>query len=486
MRFNEFNITEAAPINYQVPPSMRQQTGTQTPDWVAKSALNQRQDPVDIAQQETPAYQRKNVPQPPMRPQPANPAVWTNPRTGMTSNTPPVAGPKVWKDPRTGVVSNRPPPMDAPLPSVPVKTAKATSTPATPPIDNVGITRPGAAGIPPNTNLGKLGKVTPGEPTMGQPITNQPRTASTAAPAPSSQTAISAKYRQNALDVNGQPNQPRSTTPPPSISPSDRYRQNGMDNTQSRAGATQTPTTSPTNTTTANTATPSALDQATNTLKNIRKNMGKSMGNEYTNIYPAVGPTSFQNQQYIKDLEKELAKTPNDPTIKAELDKMRGTTSPSQQTPAAAPVAPQTKPVTPQQNAPTQQTPAPTQQTPAPTQQTPAPTQQTPAPSTSTGYKGSTGSQAIQQLNPDRITDVNKIYAGDTINLPGGGTYTIKQGDTLDQIARNQSAPAASAETPATVLTPKSTDVEKLPTEKVKETADDKSLNRIKSLAGLK
>jgi hypothetical protein len=485
MRFNEFNITEAAPINYQVPPSMRQQTGTQMPDWVAKSALNQRQDPADIAQQETPAYQRKNVPQPPMRPQPANPSVWTNPRTGVTSNTPPVAGPKVWKDPRTGVVSNRPPPMDAPLPTVPVKTAKATTTPATPPIDNVGTTRPGAASIPPNTNLGKLGKVTPGEPTMGQTVPNQTQTTATA-PA-TSQTSIppSAKYRQNALDANGQPTQPRSTTPPPSISPSDRYRQNGMDNSQPKPGATQTPSNAPaasTTTTAPSTTNTSALDQATNTLKSIRKNMGKNMGNEYTNIYPAVGPTDFQNKQYIKDLEKELAKTPNDPTIKAELDKMRGVTNPttsSKSLPSFDSGSGDTwddnKPVAPKQN--------------APTTTQPAPTQQAPSPSTTSGYKGSAGSQAIQQLNPDRIQDVNKIYAGDTINLPGGGTYTVKQGDTLDQIARNQltpSTPSASTSNPAPVLTPKSTDTEKLPTEKVKETSDDKSLNRIKSLAGLK
>ena len=34
------------------------------------------------------------------------------------------------------------------------------------------------------------------------------------------------------------------------------------------------------------------------------------------------------------------------------------------------------------------------------------------------------------------IKNANKIYPGDTITLPGGGTYTVKSGDTLSQIAQ--------------------------------------------------
>ena len=60
---------------------------------------------------------------------------------------------------------------------------------------------------------------------------------------------------------------------------------------------------------------------AIDTLNNVRKNIGK--GSEDTNVFPPVG-TNFQNKQYIKDLEAELAKTPNDPIIKAELKKMIG------------------------------------------------------------------------------------------------------------------------------------------------------------------
>jgi len=57
-------------------------------------------------------------------------------------------------------------------------------------------------------------------------------------------------------------------------------------------------------------------------------------------------------------------------------------------------------------------------------------------------YAGSAGSQAIQKLNPD-IKDVNKIQAGQKITLPGGGSYTVKPGDTLDKIAASSRAPVA-------------------------------------------
>ena len=49
-------------------------------------------------------------------------------------------------------------------------------------------------------------------------------------------------------------------------------------------------------------------------------------------------------------------------------------------------------------------------------------------------YKGSAGSRAIQALNPG-IVDVNKIFVGQKITLPGGKQYTVAAGDTLDAIA---------------------------------------------------
>jgi hypothetical protein len=57
---------------------------------------------------------------------------------------------------------------------------------------------------------------------------------------------------------------------------------------------------------------------------------------------------------------------------------------------------------------------------------------QTPAPS---NYKGSAGAQAIQKANPS-IKNVNQIRAGQVIKV-GGQNYTVKPGDTLDKIARN-------------------------------------------------
>lgn len=51
-----------------------------------------------------------------------------------------------------------------------------------------------------------------------------------------------------------------------------------------------------------------------------------------------------------------------------------------------------------------------------------------------TDYKGSVGSQKLQQLNPS-IKNVNLIYPGQKIKLPNNNTVTVKPGDTLDKIA---------------------------------------------------
>jgi hypothetical protein len=130
------------------------------------------------------------------------------------------------------------------------------------------------------------------------------------------------------------------------------------------------------------------------------------------------------------------------------------------------------------------------------------------------GYKGSAGAQAIQQANTDKIGDVNKIRAGDTIKV-GGQDYTIKQGDTLDTIAKNQQsttptmtatatpvsnnsepdfrtqnlkwAQDLAARSEPTPVKPSDADAEKTPVKPTPDMAEDsKSLNRIKSLAGLK
>ena len=66
---------------------------------------------------------------------------------------------------------------------------------------------------------------------------------------------------------------------------------------------------------------PTAYQQAVNTVADIRKGMGKAGSNEYTNVYPAV-TTKHMDKQYIKDLETELAKTPDDANLKAELARM--------------------------------------------------------------------------------------------------------------------------------------------------------------------
>lgn len=51
------------------------------------------------------------------------------------------------------------------------------------------------------------------------------------------------------------------------------------------------------------------------------RTIGKG-ADDYTNFYPVAG-TQFQDQQYIKDLQTQLTKNPNDPNLKGELAKMQ-------------------------------------------------------------------------------------------------------------------------------------------------------------------
>lgn len=66
---------------------------------------------------------------------------------------------------------------------------------------------------------------------------------------------------------------------------------------------------------------------------------------------------------------------------------------------------------------------------------TPAPQQPSATPRPAPSYKGSAGAQDIQKANPS-IKNVNQIRAGQVIKV-GGQNYTVKPGDTLDKIARN-------------------------------------------------
>lgn len=74
-------------------------------------------------------------------------------------------------------------------------------------------------------------------------------------------------------------------------------------------------------------------------------------------------------------------------------------------------------------------------------------------------YKGTVGTQAIQgatnQAKPGAIKNVNVIKPGQQLTLPGGGSYQVKAGDTMDRIARRN--PAPTAPTVSTALGPAAT-----------------------------
>lgn len=65
-------------------------------------------------------------------------------------------------------------------------------------------------------------------------------------------------------------------------------------------------------------------------------------------------------------------------------------------------------------------------------------------------YKGTAGAQAIQQANPNAIKNVNQIKAGQNITLPGGTSYQVQKGDTLDKIARRMPVSTDTSATPQT------------------------------------
>jgi len=64
-----------------------------------------------------------------------------------------------------------------------------------------------------------------------------------------------------------------------------------------------------------------------------------------------------------------------------------------------------------------------------------------PTAATSQPYKGTTGAQSIAQASG--VKDVNKIQAGQKLTLPGGGSYTVQKGDTMDKIAKQTGGGAA-------------------------------------------
>ena len=64
-------------------------------------------------------------------------------------------------------------------------------------------------------------------------------------------------------------------------------------------------------------------------------------------------------------------------------------------------------------------------------------------PATTPAYKGSQAAQAIARASG--VKNVNVIKPGQQLTLPGGGSYTVKAGDTMDKIARQNPAAAPAA-----------------------------------------
>jgi len=418
------------------------------------------------------------------------PSVWTNPRTGVTSSTPPVSSsdPAVWKNNRTGQVSSTPPVSNTSSGNIP---------------NRVGIDKPGASvgGRPvPNDNVGTA---RPGEPSMGREVPVKPASTPPANTAAYDTGYNAGKKVRATIDagVDAAKGKISSTLgqKTPALDTSTRIdpvmgkevpanRPNVATGVEAGAEAGAKAGAKSIGKKVLGRVIPGAgiaLD-AEEAYRRYQKGdrtgavisaLGAAGG-----FVPGFGPAiSFgaMGVNAARDAYNSPAKSTNLNPVTSAANAAaankgmtgRGGQSPVQPSvksqPPAPAVAPPTTPNTDEKGV-----------------DVPEPNNTTPnsrnVASPDSGYKGSAGAQSIQQANADKIKDVNKIRAGDTIKV-GGQDYTIKRGDTLDGIAKTQLASSNPS-----VSTDNKND--KLPDEDVSSVQADesKSLNRIKSLAGLK
>ena len=419
MRFNEFNIVQE---DMKLPPEK-----TNSKSWVARSALDLKQDPADISQQQQPAYQRKGVKEPITIPKPG-----TKPTVNLA-------------DPKQAAAYKAQ--LDLEKKGVPLSQT---------PKDTLGAVRPGSQ-TKPNYSLATdpIGKASAGEPRMGATSpavwkdNRNPTAPASTSPAPSINTSSA----------------PASTSPAPSISSGAKeIGKKVLGRVVPFAGVAG-----------------DSVDAYRRYKSGDYVGAGIAATGAAGGMIPGIGvPISYgaAGVNLARDAYNNRTANPTNlnPVISAanaaaakKGNVGRGGLG---QTPATAP-----KP----------DTALPPVAAPKPDSAVKPPVStgtSAPAQSTSMSYKGSAGAQAIQQANANKISDVNKIRAGDTIKV-GGQDYTIKPGDTLDSIAKNQQPTTANVN-PSTPTTSPNDNQETniIPTTDMAE--NTKSLNRIKSLAGLK
>lgn len=430
MRFTEFDIKEDVklPPNHEVPKNMRQQSSQAkpTPDWVAKSALSKHQDVADFTHQSEPAYQRKGKPEPITKPVPG-----TKPKVNL-------ADPKQAAAYQASIGGENP----------------KTNKPAVWTNNRTGVTSstPPGANYTSTTTTDKVGSARPGEPTMGKEIpSSKPNVAAGVEAGVEAGAEAGAKAGAKSIGkkVLGR------VVPGAGVAldAEEAYRRYQKGD---RTGAVI-----------------SALGAAGGLVPGFGPaiSFGAAGVNAARDMIPDTPATSSNKK--ISQANTQAAN--------------KGMGGRGSQSPVKPPV--KTTPTTPTDTAPNtttnnEPTVNPPTQNVAPAAK-PSASTGTSAPAQSSEYKGSVGAQNIQKVNPNKIANVNKIYAGDTINLPGGGTYTIKAGDTLDSIAKNQQYSTPLTKTPTvTKDNPDNQMTNVIPNDNMAENATP--LNRIKSLAGLK
>jgi hypothetical protein len=482
MRFNEFNITEEVklPTNYTTAPNMRPPAGPPKPmpNWVEKSAvpsnLNPKQDPGQISNQEEPAYKRAG------KNEPVTKSVSSNARLPVEKT--PTSTPSLKNDP--------------------------------------------------------VGSVRPGEPTFskvynnpGEYYDNTKNDILNKAKTSTSNPALSTRERFTQLD-RGQPT-PNIKSVAPSTPSVARTVATDVGNSALKSAGKKFLTKFLPGVG----STMDALDAYNRYQDNDTVGAAVSGAGAVGGLLPVVGaPISWgaAGINAYRDAMKNKANNTGTTNTTSTTPKVTPRPTPSSTTPVSPNVkqipnnSSTTQPVTSTAPKMSQAQLAAAQraqgsgssiQTQQP-QQAPksAPqSQQAPTSSTPTSYKGSTGAQAIQRANANSIQDVNNIKVGQKINLPNGqGQYIVRPGDTLDKIASNSIATPSSTQSASNTANTNNSspedddinswrnqDLEKAQQSAQSTSTDEKpkftpkdssqiqadestSINRIKSLAGLK
>ena len=454
------------PADYEKPPNMRTSTSTNIPDhpWAEKSALGRLgpQDVADVTRQEVPAYQRAGKPDPYMQDisnkldklqaQQGKPKVdikdvqaQAQSRRELQKQISGDPRPAVWKDPKNPDLpaSKSPPPANVELPKDSLgKVSAGEPTLSNKPLSGASsVERAATTGAEAGAEAGlKAGSKSLGSKLLGKAI-------------PGVGVALDAEEAYRRYQNGDRTGAVISALGAaggllPGVGPAISYGATGVNLARDAYNS-------------ASGSNAKSLNPVTTAANQRAQEKGMTGRGSQSKVPPVAAPVkpSATSPTQTNTIPKVSGDSNTNPNALDDKETIVNPQTPPESVPKAAAVKP-----------------------PASTG-TSAPA--TPISNTS-GYKGTAGAQSIQQANPNKISNVNYIRAGDTIKV-GDKDYTIKPGDTLDKIAsRELNSPSSVLSAPQT----QQSALDKEPTQNnsYSSTQADESatLNRMKSLAGIK